>query len=187
MTAPKFLAGVDVGSTTVKAILLDAQCDEIVWKDYRRHETRQVETLLDFLCRMEAGIGISPDNCRVFMTGSGGNMLADLVGAKYVQEVLAASLTVEQNCAEATSFVEIGGQDAKALKIGQGRLINFVMNDKCAAGTGRFLEVMARALEVDLEELGPLSRQSTTAVAMLSLTTSRRVTGSWILSLTMRS
>ena len=55
MTAPKFLAGVDVGSTTVKAILLDAQCDEIVWKDYRRHETRQVEILLDFLCRMEAG------------------------------------------------------------------------------------------------------------------------------------
>ncbi len=109
----RFRAGIDVGSTTVKAVVVDAETDAVVWKDYRRHDTRQLETLLDFLERMEAEAGISPGNCRAFMTGGGGNMFADLIGAKYVQEVLAASLMVERHCPEAAAFVEIGGQDAK--------------------------------------------------------------------------
>ena len=114
MTAPRFRVGIDVGSTTVKAVVMDAQNDEIVWKDYRRHDTRQVETLLDFLRRMEAEAGISPDNCRMFMTGSGGNMLADLIGAKFVQEVLAASLTVERHCPEAAPSSRSAGRTPKS-------------------------------------------------------------------------
>ncbi len=114
MTAPKFRVGIDVGSTTVKAVVVDAQTDEIVWKDYRRHETRQVETLLDFLQRMETEAGILPDNCRMFMTGSGGNIMADIIGARYVQEVLAASLMVEKHCPNASALYRIGGQDAKS-------------------------------------------------------------------------
>ena len=66
--------GIDVGSTTVKAVVADAVTDVVLWKDYVRHETRQVETLLDFLHRIEADTGMAPDNCRIFMTGSGGNM-----------------------------------------------------------------------------------------------------------------
>ena len=132
--------------------------DEILWKDYRRHETRQVETLLDFLQRMEAEAGISPDNCRVFMTGSGGNMLADLIGAKYVQEVLAASLMVEQNCPEAASFVEIGGQDAKIVILNKdpetGRIKKTLsMNDKCAGGTGAVIDKISMKLGIPLEDL----------------------------------
>jgi len=57
--------------------------------------------------------------------------------------------------------VDVGGQDSKALILdASGRVLDFVMNDKCAAGTGRFLEVMARALEVDLDEFGELSLHS---------------------------
>jgi len=158
VTAPKFLAGIDVGSTTVKAIVADALTDEILWKDYRRHETRQVEMVLDFLRRMEAEAGISPDNCRVFMTGSGGNMLADLIGAKYVQEVLAASLTVEQNCAEASSFIEIGGQDAKIVILNKdpetGRIKKTLsMNDKCAGGTGAVIDKISMKLGIPLDDL----------------------------------
>ena len=158
MTAPKFLAGIDVGSTTVKAIVADALSYEILWKDYRRHETRQVEMVLDFLRRMEAEAGISPDNCRVFMTGSGGNMLADLIGAKYVQEVLAASLTVEQNCAEASSFIEIGGQDAKIVILNKdpetGRIKKTLsMNDKCAGGTGAVIDKISMKLGIPLDDL----------------------------------
>lgn len=59
------------------------------------------------------------------------------------------------------TILDIGGQDTKAIRVNErGDVDNFAMNDKCAAGTGRFLEVMARAMEVDLEEMGPLSLQS---------------------------
>lgn len=59
-------------------------------------------------------------------------------------------------------MVDIGGQDAKALRISpEGKLISFQMNDKCAAGTGRFLDVMAQVLNVPISQLGPLSEQST--------------------------
>jgi predicted CoA-substrate-specific enzyme activase len=154
----KFLAGVDVGSTTVKAVVVDAQSGAVVWKDYRRHDTRQLETLLDFLERMESEAGISPDNCRAFMTGAGGTMFADLVGAKYVQEVLAAALMVERNCPQASSFVEIGGQDAKIVILRKdpetGRIKKIPsMNDKCAGGTGAVIDKISKKLGIQLGDL----------------------------------
>lgn len=70
------------------------------------------------------------------------------------------------------TVLDIGGQDTKAIRLGTGgEVTNFAMNDKCAAGTGRFLEVMARALEIDLEDLGPLSLQSSTPQTISSFCT----------------
>ncbi len=154
----QFRVGIDVGSTTVKAVVADAQTDAMLWKDYRRHETRQMETLLDFLRRMEAEAGIGPDNCRIFMTGSGGNTLADTIGAKFVQEVLAASLMVERRCPEAYSFVEIGGQDAKIVILRKddesGRVKKIPsMNDKCAGGTGAVIDKISKKLGIPLKDL----------------------------------
>ncbi len=158
MTAVKFHAGIDVGSTTVKAVVQDAGTGATLWKDYRRHNTRQMETLLDFLRRMEADTGMRPDNCRVFMTGSGGTLPAEIIGAKYVQEVLASSLSVEQRCPEASSFVEIGGQDAKIVILRKdpetGRVKKIPsMNDKCAGGTGSIIDKIAAKLGIPLAEL----------------------------------
>jgi predicted CoA-substrate-specific enzyme activase len=154
----KLLAGVDVGSTTVKAVVVDAQSGAVVWKDYRRHDTRQLETLLDFLERMESEAGISPENCRAFMTGAGGNVFAELIGAKFVQEVLAAALMVERHCPEAASFVEIGGQDAKIVILRKdpvtGRIKKIPsMNDKCAGGTGAVLDKISKKLGIPLGDL----------------------------------
>jgi len=67
--------------------------------------------------------------------------------------------------------IDIGGQDAKGLKIKDGRLIDFVMNDKCAAGTGRFLEVIAAALGLKVEDLGEISLKSTKKVSISSTCT----------------
>ena len=67
--------------------------------------------------------------------------------------------------------IDIGGQDAKCMKIANGRLISFVMNDKCAAGTGRFLEVTAAALDVRLEDLGDISLRATKKIEISSLCT----------------
>jgi predicted CoA-substrate-specific enzyme activase len=157
----RLFAGIDVGSTTVKAVVTDAATDEIVWKDYRRHETRQLDTLLDFLTRMEKEAGITPDNCRVFMTGSGGARFVELLGAKFVQEVLAAALAVERRCPEASSFVEIGGQDAKIVILkkesekGPTKKIPS-MNDKCAGGTGAVIDKIGKKLGIHHKDLSTL-------------------------------
>src|SRR5215475_7357867 len=91
----QFLVGLDVGSTTVKATVVDAASDQVLWQDYQRHETKQPEKTLEFLKRMEAEVGLTSRNTRMFMTGSGGGAIADQIGAKFVQEVTAVSLAVE--------------------------------------------------------------------------------------------
>jgi len=68
----QLLVGLDVGSTTVKAVVVDAATDQILWQDYQRHETRQPEKVLEFLKRMESEAGIGQHTTRVFVTGSGG-------------------------------------------------------------------------------------------------------------------
>src|SRR5947209_611815 len=83
----EFLVGLDVGSTTVKAVVVDAAMDKVLWQDYQRHETKQPEKTLEFLKRIEADTGIDRHNTRMFMTGSGGSGIADQIGAKFVQEV----------------------------------------------------------------------------------------------------
>jgi predicted CoA-substrate-specific enzyme activase len=73
---------------------------------------------------------------------------------------------------DARTVLDIGGQDSKAIKMDdQGQILDFVMNDKCAAGTGRFLEVIARALDVELEDLGEQSRQANERVIISSMCT----------------
>ena len=103
-----FLVGLDVGSTTVKATVVDAATDQILWQDYQRHETKQPEKTLEFLRRMDAEVGINPQNTRMFMTGSGGSGIAEQIGAKFVQEVTAVSLAVEKLHPEVYSVIELG-------------------------------------------------------------------------------
>src|SRR5262245_26332326 len=129
--------GLDVGSTTVKAVAVDADSDELVWSDYQRHETKQPEKTLEFLERLEREVGIAPATCRIFITGSGGGTIAGHVGAKFVQEVTAVSLAVEKLHPQVNSVVELGGQDAKIIvfkedvETGRKKKIPS-MNDKCA-------------------------------------------------------
>src|SRR5262249_9594882 len=137
----QILVGMDVGSTTVKAVAVDPSTDPIIWSDYQRHETKQPEKTLEFLGRLEADLGINSDNCRMFITGSGGGNLATLIGAKFVQEVTAVSLAVEKMHPEVHSVIELGGQDAKIIvfkpdpETGRKKKIPS-MNDKCAGGEG---------------------------------------------------
>jgi activator of 2-hydroxyglutaryl-CoA dehydratase/predicted nucleotide-binding protein (sugar kinase/HSP70/actin superfamily) len=147
------IVGIDVGSTTVKAVAVAKHDRSVVWRDYQRHETRQPEKVLEFLRCMEADIGLRADGCRIFMTGSGGSRLAPLIGAKFVQEVAAVSLAVETLHPEANSVIELGGQDAKIIvyrpEPGTGRKTKFAsMNDKCAGGTGAVMDKIAAKLGI---------------------------------------
>ncbi len=155
----QLLVGIDVGSTTVKAVAVDAATDQIVWSDYQRHETKQPEKTLEFLQRLERDLTISHDTCRAFITGSGGSGLAQLIGAKFVQEVTAVSLAVEKLHPEVLSVIELGGQDAKIIvfkpdpETGRKKKIPS-MNDKCAGGTGAVIDKINAKLKIPTDELG---------------------------------
>ena len=154
----QFMVGLDVGSTTVKAVVLDAAKDEILWQDYQRHETKQPEKTLEFLKRIETEVGVSKHNTRMFMTGSGGGGIADQIGAKFVQEVTAVSLAVEKLHPEVYSVIELGGQDAKIIvfkddeESGRKKKIPS-MNDKCAGGTGAVIDKINGKLKIPGDEL----------------------------------
>jgi len=154
----QLLVGLDVGSTTVKAVVVDATTDQTIWTDYQRHETRQPEKVLDFLRRMELEAGISTENTRIFITGSGGGNLAEMVGAKFVQEVHAVALAVEKLHPEVYSVIELGGQDAKIIvfkddeETGRKKKIPS-MNDKCAGGTGAVIDKINAKLKIPASEL----------------------------------
>src|SRR3984885_3099343 len=154
----QFLVGLDVGSTTVKAIVVDAATDKTIWQDYQRHETRQPEKVLEFLRRMEEDAGIAAGNTRIFVTGSGGGTIAEMIGAKFVQEVTAVSLAVEKLHPEVYSVIELGGQDAKIIvfkddaETGRKKKIPS-MNDKCAGGTGAVIDKINAKLKIPVAEL----------------------------------
>src|SRR3989304_2372179 len=152
--------GLDVGSTTVKAVVLDAATDSILWYDYQRHETRQLHKVLEFLQTIENNFKGQSDRFRIFITGSGGRNVADLIGAKFVQEVNAVSLAVEKNHPDAGSVIELGGQDAKIIiwsedHNGNKRKLSS-MNDKCAGGTGAVIDKIAAKLNISHNDISAL-------------------------------
>ncbi len=138
--------GVDVGSTTVKAVALDPTTREVLWSDYQRHQTKQPEKVLEMLEAIEASFPLSPkDQWRVFVTGSGAAPLTGPLHAKFVQEVNSVTLAVETLHPDVGSVIELGGQDAKIIifqrneKTGE-KTAAPSMNDKCASGTGATID-----------------------------------------------
>src|SRR5215813_1676577 len=141
------LIGIDVGSTTVKAVVLDGETFEVRWQDYQRHQTKQPEKVLELLERIEAevpGGDAAAGSWRVFMTGSGAAPLCAPLGAKFVQEVNAVTLAVEKLHPDVGSVIELGGQDAKIIIFTTGKDGTKTavpsMNDKCASGTGATID-----------------------------------------------
>ena len=142
-----FLAiGMDVGSTTVKATVVDPATKQILWSDYQRHHTKQPEKCLELLQAILAAFPKQPkDAWRIFLTGSGSAPLAPSTGGKFVQEVNAVTLAVEHLHPDVLSVVELGGQDAKIImfkadeKTGEKTALAS-MNDKCASGTGATID-----------------------------------------------
>ncbi|HEY3251155.1 MAG TPA: BadF/BadG/BcrA/BcrD ATPase family protein [Ignavibacteria bacterium] len=151
--------GFDVGSTTVKAVVMDIDEDKILWSDYQRHDTKQPEKSLELLKASEASVGKENlEGARIFITGSGGSNIGRHLGAKFVQEVNAVSLAVEKFYPNTLSVIELGGQDAKIIvfkedpETGKKKKIPS-MNDKCAGGTGAVIDKINAKLKIPSEEL----------------------------------
>ncbi|HET7809106.1 MAG TPA: BadF/BadG/BcrA/BcrD ATPase family protein [Steroidobacteraceae bacterium] len=148
------IVGLDVGSTTVKAVVMESGAPR--WQHYARHNTKQAEMVLDFLARIEAECGLVPGRDRIFITGSGAGLLAPLIGAKAVQEVVAVSAAVEKLHPDVNFVSEIGGEDMKTLFFtpsGDGKSKQVYMQSACSGGTGTFIEKTARKLQVSSEAL----------------------------------
>ncbi|MFQ5422874.1 MAG: BadF/BadG/BcrA/BcrD ATPase family protein [Phycisphaerae bacterium] len=153
------LIGLDVGSTTVKYVVVDPVTDTVLMQDYQRHDTKQPEKCLEMLRAVEARFPDVPRNAfRIFMTGSGGASIGPRIGAKFVQEVNAVSLAVEKLYPDVQSVVELGGQDAKIIifktdeESGKKKKTPS-MNDKCAGGTGAVIDKINAKLKIPADDL----------------------------------
>jgi len=148
------IVGLDVGSTTVKAAVMEGSA--LRWQHYARHNTKQAEMVLEFLTRIESECGLTPARDQIFITGSGAVVLAPLIGAKTVQEVVAVSAAVERLHPDVNFVSEIGGEDMKTLFFtpsGDGKSKQVYMQSACSGGTGTFVEKTARKLQVTPEGL----------------------------------
>ena len=153
-----YAAGIDIGSITTKAAIINESGivgTKVIFTGYNASEAgRRVFDELLRECSLD-----SSDIATIISTGYGRNSVT--FADKALTEIICHGAGAYYLNPLVQSVVDVGGQDSKALVIDKdGRTRDFAMNDKCAAGTGRFLEVMARALEVDLDAFGPLSLQS---------------------------
>jgi activator of 2-hydroxyglutaryl-CoA dehydratase/predicted nucleotide-binding protein (sugar kinase/HSP70/actin superfamily) len=157
--------GIDIGSTTVKAVVCDPETLEVIWSDYQRHETRQPEMVQEFLVRIGAAFPNARNN-RVFVTGSGSSPLAEPLGGRFVQEVNAVTLAVERLHPTVGSVIELGGQDAKIIMFRDevdedgtatgGKNAMTSMNDKCASGTGATIDKCMIKVGMPQEEVAKI-------------------------------
>jgi activator of 2-hydroxyglutaryl-CoA dehydratase/predicted nucleotide-binding protein (sugar kinase/HSP70/actin superfamily) len=153
--------GLDVGSTTVKVVVVEPGSKEPLWADYQFHETRQPDKVLELLRAVEARFPLPSDSFRIFATGSGAASIAPYVGARFVQEVNAVALAAEAFHPDVGSVIELGGQDAKIIiwlqdeRTGRKRKLA-TMNDKCAGGTGAVIDRIAAKLQLSRAQLSEL-------------------------------
>ncbi len=157
-------AGVDVGAKTIKIIILeDGRIigQTIITAGYDVGESTKA-AWADILPR--AGVRLNQID-RIISTGAGRKEVAEAHDQR--SEVSAAARGAIALDPRVRTVIDVGAEEARAIRINPaGKVLDFAINEKCAAGTGAFTEAMARALEVKIEELGPLSRQSTHTVAM---------------------
>ena len=130
--------GVDVGSTTVKLLVLDPN-DEIVFSVYRRHHSDVRATIVEIID--EALEAVGDGQATITITGSGGLLLANWLGVPFVQEVIANKTAIERIIPATDVAIELGGEDAKIIYFDGG--IEQRMNGTCAGGTGAFIDQMA--------------------------------------------
>ncbi|MBQ0078681.1 MAG: 2-hydroxyacyl-CoA dehydratase [Eubacterium sp.] len=136
--------GIDVGSTTVKLIMLDEN-DKVTYSRYERHMSNVFETLVMLLKQLFEEIG--DQELKIVITGSGGLSFAKVMGIPFEQEVVTCSAAVEALIPETDVAIELGGEDAKITFYGT--TIEQRMNGTCAGGTGAFIDQMAVLLNTD--------------------------------------
>lgn len=164
-----YYAGVDIGSTMTKVVVID-RSDELlsVIKGPTGPEHRRLANQVMAQALEQASLQIDDI---AFIVATGYGRVNVPFADRQMTELSCHARGVSSLFPDARTAIDIGGQDAKCMKIDSSRLVSFVMNDKCAAGTGRFLEVTADALDIRLGDMGDISLRATERVQISSLCT----------------
>lgn len=157
--------GIDIGSTTAKAIAINDE-GEIVFSQYQRHNARTREVILALLNELEAKTG--DVEASISITGSIGLGIAEKCGISFVQEVVAATRAIQKTHPETSTMIDIGGEDAKIVFFKDSAATDLRMNGNCAGGTGAFIDQMAIILGTDTGEMNRLAMDATRIYPMAS-------------------
>ncbi len=149
--------GLDIGSTTIKLVLLDAE-NQIIFERYRRHFSDVRGELMNLFREAAQECGAYQVSCSI--TGSGGLSVANLLGLPFVQEVVAGACATQQFMPQADVVLELGGEDAKITYMKPS--LEQRMNGTCAGGTGAFIDQMATLLATDPMGMNELSKEHKT-------------------------
>lgn len=168
-TETKYFAGIDLGSTMTKAVIIDqnstilAEVVRHTGAEHRRLANKVMEEALS-----SAGLDFEQIT---YLVATGYGRISVPFADRQITELNCHARGIFHYFPNVKLAVDIGGQDAKGLKIRNGKLLDFVMSDKCAAGTGRFLEIMAQTLDLELDDLGALSLKSQEKTSISSVCT----------------
>lgn len=169
MKKRKLLLGFDVGSTSVKTAVIDADTGSLLHTSYKRHNLRQVECLLTMTEELrrtfpDAADGATTEVSAVFC-GSGGGGIAERLGVPHIQEVFANSLAIQEYYPRTRTAIELGGQDAKIIFFstdendGRVKADDMRMNGVCAGGTGAFIDQIAELLHISPEQFNSFAKK----------------------------
>ena len=153
-TSETFRIGLDVGSTTIKVVILDDN-DRMIYSDYRRHLSNIKEMMSTLLADIHEKIGHHAQT-HISVTGSGGLLVSKWLKIAFIQEVVAGTLAVENRIPTTDCAIELGGEDAK-ITFFEGN-VEQRMNGTCAGGTGAFIDQMASLLKTDAAGLNELAK-----------------------------
>lgn len=162
-------AGIDAGSRTIKTVLIDADNMQVIAEGLTDQGVEQDRLATELFKEVLKKDGLNRKDVSVILaTGYGRNAVS--IADTTMTEITCHAVGVHHLVPEAMTVIDIGGQDSKLLRLdGHGRVRDFAMNDRCAAGTGRFLEVVAERLGVELESLGDMAAESHAPAAISSM------------------
>ena len=148
--------GIDVGSTTMKVVVLSDD-GTLIYSDYQRHYSEIIGKGLEMLTKAKEIIG--DEDVRISLSGSAGMGLAEAAGIPFIQEVYATRVAAKHYIPDTNTIIELGGEDAKILFLTGGLEVR--MNGTCAGGTGAFIDQMATLLGISRDEINELSEKAT--------------------------
>ncbi|MHA2099854.1 MAG: acyl-CoA dehydratase activase [Candidatus Kariarchaeaceae archaeon] len=165
-----YVGGVDVGSTTAKAIILNSNL-EVIGKSLQEVTPRVAEDAETSFVKACKDAGVNREEV-MLVAGTGYGRLKIRFGKLVITEISCHAKGSQHIFPGTRLTIDIGGQDTKAIRLGpNGEIVDFSMNDKCSAGTGRFLDVCAEALGYTVDDLGPLSQESNNPINITSTCT----------------
>jgi predicted CoA-substrate-specific enzyme activase len=165
MDSLNYRAGIDVGSTTAKLILIDENGNTL-FSAYSRHHAEPIFTMKSILQDAIKTIGNAQIN--VLVTGSAGMGIAEKYKLPFIQEVVASAEVIHQRYPQVSTLIDIGGEDAKMIFFGANTQTDMRMNGSCAGGTGAFIDEMATLLNVSVSELDELASRHSKIYPMAS-------------------